>query len=192
MPPQHSSAGNGASGSVASSPSKLNNVRGASAYVLCVVAHQHTLCRFGAIADHLWPRPTKPPTQRSSFIPSGVVVCRYHKGGGCNSTIVLVVARVEGIGPMLPILEGGCCACPFVSELHRLRWQHRFFVGAGRSKFTPYLPPHSAVSRIQLAYRSYIRWVSRHNNPTVSMLFACISFRLLCSCHLFDCAVKLV
>ncbi len=39
------------------------------------------------------------------------------------------------------------------------------FVGAGRSNLTPYLPPHSAASRIQLAYRSYIRRVSRHNNP---------------------------
>jgi hypothetical protein len=64
------------------------------------------------------------------------------------------------------------------------------FVGAGRSNFTPYLPPHSAASRIQLAYRSYIRWVSRLNNPTVAMLFACISFRILHSCCPFDRAVK--
>jgi hypothetical protein len=66
------------------------------------------------------------------------------------------------------------------------------FVGAGRSKFTPYLPPHSTASRIQLASRYYIRWVSRHNNPTISILFACISFCLLCSCCPFDHAVNSV
>ncbi len=66
------------------------------------------------------------------------------------------------------------------------------FVGAGRSKFTPYLPPHSAASRIQLAYRSYVRRVSLHNNPAVSMLFAHISFCLLRSCRPFDRAVKSV
>ncbi len=47
------------------------DIRGASAYVLCVVAHWHTPCWFGVIADHLRPRPTKPPTQRSSVIPPG-------------------------------------------------------------------------------------------------------------------------
>jgi hypothetical protein len=108
---------------------QAEQVRGASTYVLCVVAHRRTPCRFGVIADHLQPRPTKPLTQRSSVIPSGIMVCRYHEGGGCNSTIVLVVARVEGVGPVLPILEGGRCAYPFVSGLHRLRWQHRFFGG---------------------------------------------------------------
>ncbi len=30
------------------------------------------------------------------------------------------------------------------------------FVGAGRSKFTPYLPPHSAATVIQHSYRSYV------------------------------------
>jgi hypothetical protein len=64
------------------------------------------------------------------------------------------------------------------------------FVGTGRSKLKPYLPLHSAASRIQLAYRSYICWVSQHNNPAVSMLFACISFRILRSWCPFDCAVK--
>jgi hypothetical protein len=138
LPPQHSSAGNGASGSVAGSPSKLNNVRGASAYVLCVVAHRRTPCRFGVIANHLPPRPTKPPTQRSSVIPSGIVVCRYHEGGGLDETIVLVVARVEGIGPVLPILEGGCCVCHFVFGLHRLWWQHRvFLLGLGGQNLHP-------------------------------------------------------
>ncbi len=64
------------------------------------------------------------------------------------------------------------------------------FVGARRSKFTPYLPPHSTASCIQLAYQYYVRRVSRHNNPTVPMLFACISFRILRSCCPFDRAVK--
>ncbi len=64
------------------------------------------------------------------------------------------------------------------------------FVGARRSKFTPYLPPHSAASRIQLAYQYYIRWVSQDSNPTIPMLFACISFRILRSCCPFDRAVK--
>jgi hypothetical protein len=63
-------------------------------------------------------------------------------------------------------------------------------VGATRSKFTPYLPPHSAASRIQLAYQSYVRRISLHNNPTVPMLFARVILRILRSCHLFDRAVK--
>jgi hypothetical protein len=58
------------------------------------------------------------------------------------------------------------------------------FVGDGRLNLTPYLPPQSAASHIQLAYRSYVRRVSRLNNPTIAMLFACISFRILCSCTL--------
>jgi hypothetical protein len=65
------------------------------------------------------------------------------------------------------------------------------FVGARRSKFTPYLPPHSSASRIQLAYRYYVHQVSRHNNPTITMLFTCISFRILCSFSPFNSAVKL-
>ena len=70
-------------------------------------------CWFGVIADHLPPRPTKPPTQRSSVIPSGIVVCRY-----LDKPIVLVVAQVEGIGlvlqilEILEILEGGRRVCP--------------------------------------------------------------------------------
>ncbi len=63
-------------------------------------------------------------------------------------------------------------------------------VGATRSKFTPYLPPHSAASRIQLAYQYYVRRVSLHNNPTVPMLFAWVTFRILRSYRPFDCAVK--
>jgi hypothetical protein len=66
-----------------------------------------------------------------------------------------------------------------------------FFVGATRSKFTPFLPPHSAASRIQLAYQYYVRQVSWHNNPTVPMLFARITLHILRSCCPFDCAVKL-
>ncbi len=64
------------------------------------------------------------------------------------------------------------------------------FVGAPRSKFTPYLPPHSAASRIQLAYQSYVRRVSLHNNPTVPMLFARVILRILRSHQPFDCSVK--
>ncbi len=64
------------------------------------------------------------------------------------------------------------------------------FVGAGGSNLTPYLPPHSAASHIQLVYRYFVRRVSQHNNPTVSMLIVCISFRLLRSCPPFDRAVK--
>ncbi len=128
LPPQQSSAGNSASGSIAGSPIRPYNARNASACSFCVAAHQRMPCRFGGIADHLPSRPTKPPTQRSSVIPSGIVVCRYHEGGGLNKTIVLVIARVEGIGLVLPILEWGRCVCPFVSGLHRLRWQHRVFL----------------------------------------------------------------
>ncbi len=108
----HNTPGNGASGWVAGLPSKLNSTRCASAYVLCVMAHWRMLCWFGVIANHLQPRPTKPPTQRSSVIPSGIVVCHYHEGGECNRTIVLVVAWVEGIGPVLPILEGAAVYAP--------------------------------------------------------------------------------
>ncbi len=63
------------------------------------------------------------------------------------------------------------------------------FVGP-RSKFTPYLPPYSAASPIQLAYQSYVRRVSLHNNLTVPMLFTRITFRVLRSQHPFDCSVK--
>ncbi len=66
------------------------------------------------------------------------MVCRYHKGGGRDSTIVLVIARVEGIGPVLPILEGGRCVCPFVSGKHRLWWQHWvFLLGPGGQNLHP-------------------------------------------------------
>ncbi len=137
-PPQQSSAGNGASGSIAGLPSRPYSARNASACSCCVVAHRRMPCWFGVIPDHLPPRPTKPPTQRSSVIPSGIVVCRYHKGGELDKTIVLVIARVEGIGPMLPILEGGHCACLFVFGLHSLLWQHRnYALGPGGQCFHP-------------------------------------------------------
>ena len=81
------------------------------------------------IVDHLQPRPTNPSTLRSSVTPSETVVCRYHDGRGRDDTIVLVVARVEGIGlvlqilEILEILEGGRRVCPWPSGLHKLR-QH--------------------------------------------------------------------
>ncbi len=128
LPPQHSSAGNGASGLIAGSPSRTYSTRNASACSRCVAAHRRTPCRFGVIANHLPPRPTIPPTQRSSIIPSGIMVCRYHNGGRLDEIIALVIARVEGIGPMLLILEGGCCVCHFVFGLHRLWWQHWVFL----------------------------------------------------------------
>jgi hypothetical protein len=64
-------------------------------------------------------------------------------------------------------------------------------VGDG-SMSTSYISPTSAASLIQLAYRSYVRWISRYNNPTISMLFACISFCLLRSCRPSNCAVNSV
>jgi hypothetical protein len=138
LPPQQSSAGNGASGSIAGSPSRPCSTRNASTCSCCVAAHRRTPCWFGVIANHLLPRPTKPPTQRSSVITSGIVVCRYHKGGGLDETIVLIVARVEGISPVLPILEGGRCACLFVFGLHSLLWQHRnYALGPGGHCFLP-------------------------------------------------------
>jgi hypothetical protein len=128
LPPQHSSAGNSASGSIAGLPSRTYSAGNASACSCCVAAHPRTPCQFRVIADHLPPRPTNPLTQRSSVIPSRIVVCRYHNGGGLNKIIALVVARVEGISPVLPILEGGRCVCHFVFGLHRLWWQHQVFL----------------------------------------------------------------
>jgi hypothetical protein len=64
-------------------------------------------------------------------------------------------------------------------------------IGVGDGSMSPtYISPTSAASRIQTAYRSYVRRVSQHHIPTISMLFACISFRLLRSCHPFDRAVN--
>ena len=94
----------------------------------CVMEHWHTPCRFGVSVNHLQSRPTNPPTQRYSLIPSGTVVSRYHNEGGRGKPIILVVAQVEGIGPVLHIVEEGCRACHFVFELHRLLWWHRMLV----------------------------------------------------------------
>jgi len=124
LPPSHSSAGNGASGSIAGLPCKPSNARSASAYGWCVAEPRRTPCRFGVIVDHLQPRPTNPSTLRSSVTPSVIVVCRYHDGRGRDDTIVLVVARVEGIGLVLQVLEGGRCVCLFVFGQHRLLWHH--------------------------------------------------------------------
>jgi hypothetical protein len=71
------------------------------------------------------PPPTPTDNPPTSVIPSRIMVCRYHNGGGLDEIIALVVARVEGIVPVLPILEGGRCVCHFVFGLHRLWWQHR-------------------------------------------------------------------
>ena len=130
LPPSHSSAGKGASGSIAGLPYKPSNTRSASAYGCCVAAPRRTPCRFGVIVDHLQPRPTKPLTLRSSVTPSVTVVCRYHDGRGPDDTIVLVVARVEGIGLVLQIMEGGRCVCLFVFGQHRL-WQLLIYLELG-------------------------------------------------------------
>jgi hypothetical protein len=143
LPPQHSSAGNGASSLIAGSPSRTYSARNASACSRCVAAHRRTPCRFGVIADHLPPRPTNPPTQRSSVIPSGIVVCCYHNGGRLDKIIVLLVAWVKGIGPVLPILEGGPCVCHFVFGLHRLWGQHRVFLWGSKVKI--YTLPHTPL-----------------------------------------------
>ncbi len=145
LPPQHSSAGNGASGLIAGLPSRTYSTRNASACSCCVAAQRRTPCRFGVIADHLPRRPTNPPTQRSSVIPSGIVVCRYHNGGGLDEIIALVVAWVEGIGPVLPILEGGRCVCHFVFGLHRLWWQHRVFLLGLRGQNYPSMAAMSSL-----------------------------------------------
>jgi hypothetical protein len=145
LPPQHSSAGNGASGSIAGLPSRPYSTRNASVCSCCVAAHRHMPCWYGVIANHLPPCPTKSPTQRSSVIPSGIEVCRYHKEGGFDEPIVLVVAQVEGIGlvlQILEILEGGCRVCPWPSGLHKLQ-QHWTYLVFGRIILilNPTLPP---------------------------------------------------
>ncbi len=132
--PQYSSAGNGASGLIAGLPSRTYSARNASACSCCVAAHRRTPCWFGVIADHLPPRPTNPPTQRSSVIPSGIMVSRYHEEGRHDNPIVLVVTQVEGIGlvlQILRILEGGRSACLFVFGQRKLWWQHWNFIVLG-------------------------------------------------------------
>jgi hypothetical protein len=103
------------------------------------------------------PRPTQPSTLRSSVTPSVTLVCRYHDGRGRDDTIVLVVARVEGIGLVLqPDSGGGPLCMPLcywatqtaVAPIDRC-------VGLGRLALTPYLPPHQAATVIQRAYLSH-------------------------------------
>ena len=107
VPPRPSSAGFDSFLSVAGSSNSVGSVSR-----LCVAAHQCTPCRFRVIGGHLRPQPTNLLTGRPSVIPSGTVVCRYHGGGRHDETHVLVVAQVEGIGPVLLILEGGHRVCP--------------------------------------------------------------------------------
>jgi hypothetical protein len=114
LPPQHSSAGNGASGLIAGLPSSTYSARNASACSRCVAAHRRTPCQFGVIADHLPPRPTSPPTQRYQTIPSAIVASRYHRRSGADDTNNRVVAQVEGTGPVLPILGGGAVYAPLI------------------------------------------------------------------------------
>jgi hypothetical protein len=164
MPPQQSSAGNGTSGSIAGSPSRPYDARNTSACSCCVAVHQRTPCQFWVIADHLPPRPTKPSTQRSSVIPSGIVVCRYHEGGGLNKTIILVVARVEGINPVLPILEGGRCVCPFVSDYTDYGGSIRSFCWGQKVKIYT-LPPSPFCCH---SYPTCLQFICQHQMPDES------------------------
>jgi hypothetical protein len=50
------------------------------------------------------------------------------------------------------------------------------FVGAGRSKFTPYLPPHYAITVIQHLYRSYV-----NVKYPMRALLGCINASIACS-----------
>ncbi len=196
LPPQHSSARNGASGSIAGLPSRPYSARNASACSCCVAAHWRTPCRFGVIANHLPPRPIKPPTQRSSVIPSVIAVCRYHKGGGLDETIDLIVARVEGIGPVLPILEGVRSACHFVFGLHSLLWQHRnYALGPGGHCFHPIFHPAQLPQLFNTCTTpTLIRLLSStsHNTHLPQLFNACTAptlIRLLrsgCSCPALD------
>ena len=92
LPPSHSSAGKGASGSIAGLPYKPSNTRSAFAYGCYVPVPRRTPCWFGVIVDHLQPRPTKPSTRRSSVTPSVIVVFRYQDGSGHDDITVLLVA----------------------------------------------------------------------------------------------------
>ena len=95
-------------------------------------------CWSGVIADHLQPRPTKPPTQKYYVIPYGIVVCHYHNGGKHGVKLVAVTASVGEFGPMLQRTEGGPCVCLFVFGLHRLLWQHwNYALGLGGQCFHP-------------------------------------------------------
>jgi hypothetical protein len=159
LPPQQSSAGNGAFSLIDGLPSKPFNARSASAYSCCVAVHRCASCRFQVIAVHLRPQSIKPLTQKSSVIPSGIMVCCHHKGGGRNETIILIVARVEGISPMLPILEGGASCMPLTFWAAQTKAASNLLgVGQHTSTFTCYISPTSAASSIQHAYRLYLIW----------------------------------
>jgi hypothetical protein len=94
--------------------------------------------------------------------------------------------------PRAPYSGGGLSCMPLIFwATQTMAASDLLGVGDG-SMSTSYISPTSAASRIQLAYRSYVRWVSRHHIPTISMLFACISFHLLRSCSPFDRAVNSV
>jgi hypothetical protein len=111
LAPQQSSAENGVSGSIAGLPSRPYIARSISACSCYDVAHHCTPCRFGVIANHLQPRPTKLPTQRYSVIPSKIVVCHYHNRGKHGVKLVAITARIGGFGPMLRKMEGGPSVC---------------------------------------------------------------------------------
>jgi hypothetical protein len=111
-----------------------------------------SLCRGKlAYAVSVWGNCQPPPTRTNKTSTPKVLPhpfrdcgCCYHKGGKHDSTIVLVLAQVESIGPVLPILDGGCCVCHFVYGLHRLWWRHRvFFWGREVKIYT--LPPTSSL-----------------------------------------------
>jgi hypothetical protein len=127
-PRQQSRAGNGASSLIAGLPSRPYIAKSVSACSCYVTAHQRKPCRFGVIANHLQPRPTKPPTQKSSVIPSGIAVCHYHDGGKHGVKLVAIDIWVGRFGPTLRRMEGGRCVCLFVFGLHSLLWQHRNYV----------------------------------------------------------------
>jgi hypothetical protein len=124
--PPSSNVGSGASGFVAGLTSNFRRSRSISASRHCVVTHRPMPGWFG-IVNHHRSQPTQSPlTQRLYAIPSAHMVSCYYSGRGCNDANVLVVAQVEGIGPMLPIMripEGGRRVCPWPSGLHKLR-QH--------------------------------------------------------------------
>ncbi len=96
--------------------------------------------QFGVIVVHLRPRPKRPPTRRFYAIPSAPVASRYHRGRGADNTNDRVVAQVEGTGPVLPILEGGCRVCPLSFGLHKL-WQNLLYLELGNLNLRPTLAP---------------------------------------------------
>jgi hypothetical protein len=138
LPPQQSSAGNGASGLIAGSPSRPYIARSISSCSCYVAAHRHMPFQFRVIANLLQPRLTKPPTQKYSVIHSGIVVCHYYDKGEHGVKPVAVTARVGGFDPTLRRTEGGRCACLFVFGLHSLLWQHwNYALGPGGHGFYP-------------------------------------------------------